>query len=695
METDCLSTVRMIRKCASGLLAMLMMACSGEESVGPTPETNPKDNGEVEFTIKNDGGSGSGSSSSPAEVSKGDTLNMTISQKSSYTDSDGSVFSCEPKATIELFAKVDTVYVEDRNLLTDVKGNPEVKTSQSGTSPIRNVTAQSFQIGNDQFINFDLAYEIYKYVNKANQTIEMPYVKVNQANLGGSGASEEPTARTETVPKITIKPLVQTRAVVTDTTWYEVNARFNLELESVNTKTDNKQTVEFSVTYIGAVTTKTELLDPVSELSSDVSIESGSSSTSSPFTVNLGEALNLVLKQTSSYTDAYGNKTTCEPAAKINLFAQTDTVFVSNKDELTATPKAGEAVFTPSGENPVLNTATQLFVIGKETVRLDMSYEAYTAEDVEKQKIAMPYLKLNPAAINAATISERATSKGATADTTYYEVKVPLSLEAESVNATTESRQMLEFVVTYLGAVVTQTEEPTLVKMEYRPGWTWEEAHHNLPLLYYAHVDRDRYYSNGEVVTDHFVDNGHPVESICELEPNQFFPGVKYVNNDKSSNDSIIYTELNIIRNDSVFISKHSTIVTDLSKLSYREIVEGYFGPQYGEWGKYVMSKSYSEQDGWFFQSIPYRKFYDIYYKETLAIRIGHQPRFYDQFLSIDGTKVTFLDYQPEHSWNLSVENISESQEYGPGKKIVYECKTKFLGRNFYIAAEETIYQRK
>ena len=53
--------------------------------------------------------------------------------------------------------------------------------------------------------------------------------------------------------------------------------------------------------------------------------------------------------------------------------------------------------------------------------------------------------------------------------------------------------------------------------MEYRPGWTWEEAHDNLPLLYYAHVDRDRYYSNGEVYTDHIVDYGHDAQVLAKV----------------------------------------------------------------------------------------------------------------------------------------------------------------------------------
>ena len=122
-----------------------MVGCSdNDEPVVPQPPTPDPDNGEVSFVIDNENGSGTGTTDSPAEVEKGETLNMVISQKSKYTDSDGSVFECEPKATIELFAKLDTVYVKDKNQLTSVQEKPEVTSSQSGTNPIRNAINQKF-----------------------------------------------------------------------------------------------------------------------------------------------------------------------------------------------------------------------------------------------------------------------------------------------------------------------------------------------------------------------------------------------------------------------------------------------------------------------------------------------------------------------------------------------------------------------
>ncbi len=510
---------RIAQRCAFVTMVMCVVSCGGEDDpIVPTPEPTPDpDNGEVSFVINNEGGSGSGSSSSPAEVSKGDTLNMVISQKSSYTDSDGSVFTCEPKATIELFAKMDTVYVKDKNLLTDVK-NPEVKTSQSGTSLVRNLTTQSFQIGEGQYINFDLAYEVYKHINKENQTIEMPYVKLNQARFGTSEAKEEPTARSETPPEITLKPIaVQTRATVIDTTMYEVNAKFSIDIESVNAKTDNKQTLTFSVTYIGVVETATETPDP----------------------------------------------------------------------------------------------------------------------------------------------------------------------------------------------------DPELVSIKYRPSWIWEEAHDNLPLLYYAEVFRDRHYSNGEVFTDRFVDNGHPVEMIgCIRGGND--GGYIGTNGDDYNNSlsgeyfmgggRIFYFGGSCIHGDSIKITTHSTEVDDLSLISTEN--GEYTGTEPGNWENYVTGKTYSDelnmtenktpyQTGWYFQGFAKDNILNINYNgiEILSVQIA--MRIYDQFLVIDGKQITFLDFKPKTTFTTTIEDISETATKGPAKVIKYECKTETLGRNFYNAAIDTIYQRK
>lgn len=708
---------RAVHMCMVAMMACVI-SCSSEDPIIPEPTPNPN-NGEVAFEISNEGGTGTGTSTSPAEVSKGDTLNMVISQKSSYTDSDGTVFECEPKATIELFAKLDTVYVEELSQLTNVQDKSEVQTSKEGQDPVVNGINQKFLIG-EQYVNFDLAYEVYNYRTVDGQTIEMPYVKLNQANFGSSGAAEasEPTARSETVVKsITVKPLPQTRASVSDTTWYEVNAIFNLDIECMNAKTENKQNLTFSVTYLGAVTREIDLSEPVKELSSTISVLSGTNNTSSPFLVNPREELSLLFKQNSTYTDTYGNKMSCEPEAKIKLFAQTDTIYAKEKEELEGTPVSQDFVFTASGENPILYSAVQLFELGSQNIQLEMSYEAYTAKDIENNEIEMPYLKQNATMPSAATVKELSTVTSSKADTTFYDVRVPIKLETINVGTEDENIQTIELVVSYIGAVVTLKEVPELVRVEYRTGYVWEEAHHNLPLLYYAKVYRDRYYSNGEVFTDEFVDNGHPADvKVCvdtqldDYPQNYPSEGVFEYDIDDGATDFITYQAGEVLENDSIRIVHCSATISGNPLEIQTRMMDGDRNNTPGEWDSYITSKLYDSsldiaknipsngtypssirQSGWYFQNLTYDNILSIILPNDIReIFISYvDVNQYDQYLVIDGRRIEFTDYYPERENTFSKENITG------GVKFTHECIVKFMGRNFYSSNVMEITQRK
>lgn len=708
---------RAVHMCMVAMMACVI-SCSSEDPIIPEPTPNPN-NGEVAFEISNEGGTGTGTSTSPAEVSKGDTLNMVISQKSSYTDSDGTVFECEPKATIELFAKLDTVYVEELSQLTNVQDKSEIQTSKEGQDPVVNGINQKFLIG-EQYVNFDLAYEVYNYRTVDGQTIEMPYVKLNQANFGSSGAAEasEPTARSETVVKsITVKPLPQTRASVSDTTWYEVNAIFNLDIECMNAKTENKQNLTFSVTYLGAVTREIDLSEPVKELSSTISVLSGTNNTSSPFLVNPREELSLLFKQNSTYTDTYGNKMSCEPEAKIKLFAQTDTIYAKEKEELEGTPVSQDFVFTASGENPILYSAVQLFELGSQNIQLEMSYEAYTAKDIENNEIEMPYLKQNATMPSAATVKELSTVTSSKADTTFYDVRVPIKLETINVGTEEENIQTIELVVSYIGAVVTLKEVPELVRVEYRTGYVWEEAHHNLPLLYYAKVYRDRYYSNGEVFTDEFVDNGHPADvKVCvdtqldDYPQNYPSEGVFEYDIDDGATDFITYQAGEVLENDSIRIVHCSATISGNPLEIQTRMMDGDRNNTPGEWDSYITSKLYdssldiaknipsngtypssTRQSGWYFQNLTYDNILSIILPNDIReIFISYvDVNQYDQYLVIDGRRIEFTDYYPKRENNFSKENIIG------GVKFTHECIVKFMGRNFYSSNVMEITQRK
>lgn len=676
------------------LAAFALVSCGDDNPASPDP-TPTDEKGEVSFEISTEGGTGSGTGTSPIEVAQGDTLGMTISQKSKYTDSEGTVFECEPKASICLFAELDTVYADKLEQLTAIQEKAEVQTSQEGQSPVTNRTLQKFQIGS-QSVQFDLSYETYTYAT-ADGNVEMPYAMPHEAVFGNAGASDEGERTRTVIRSISVKPLPKTRASVSDTTWYEVNAVFNLDVECMNTREASKQNLTFSVTYRGAVTTEIELSDPVKELSHTIQATGGTASTSSPFVANPGETMGLLFKQTSTYTDAYGNQLSCEPEARISLSAETDTLYVQAKEDLEGVPASQNFVFNPSGENPLLYSATQRFELGTQHLQLEMSYEIYTATDVENNEIEMPYLKQNATIPSAATVSELSTATGEMADTTFYEVRVPIKLETVYVGTADENVQTTEIVASYIGAIVTWKEEPELVRVEYRTGYVWEEAHHNLPLLYYAKVYRDRYYSNGEVFTDEFVDNGHMVGMGTFMSPD----GGSYAL-ENGANINLQFSHNNV--NDSINVYFYNIQVTSLDAVSANSGDDVIYS-EAGKWDEYLVSKLYEEnsfilatdipsnnqwetterQTGWYFKDIRGYRRYNFNYQGPTIMWDGcvvYQIDLvvYDQFLAIDGRLIDFLKYRPEYHYNFS------EQETESGLEHKFECSFEFMGRNFYAA---------
>ena len=533
----------------------------------------------------------------------------------------------------------------------------------------------------------------------------MPYAMPHEAVFGNADAAEGAGTRA-VVRNISIKPLPQTRASVSDTTWYEVNAVFNLDMECMNAKDAGKQNLTFSVTYRGAVTTEIELSDPVKALSHTIQATGGTASTSSPFVANPGETMGLLFKQTSTYTDAYGNQLSCEPEARISLSTETDTLYVQAKENLEGVPASQNFVFNPSGENPLLYSATQRFELGTQHLRLEMSYEIYTTTDVEGNEIEMPYLKQNATIPSAATVSELSTATGEMADTTFYEVRVPIKLETVYVGTADENVQTTEIVASYIGAIVTWKEEPELVKVEYRTGYVWEEAHDNLPLLYYAKVYRDRYYSNGEVFTDEFVDVGHPVESVSSIYPEE------ETSLDIENGEKIIFHPYRREEKDSISIVYSETEVPNLDLLTTDLSDDRYTTSPPGTWEDYLISKLYQNEfapidasfcqqswencdmaTGWYFKDIGYIRSIDVNYNGVslwLDIkRYNLKPEFYDQYLAIDGKRIDFLKYQPQHTYNFTVEDKGNSRIYK------YECWSKFMGKTFYLATVDTIYEKQ
>ncbi|MCH5312464.1 MAG: hypothetical protein J1E57_11015 [Prevotella sp.] len=338
------------------IVVPFICSCSGSDEI---EETVQELTGSVSFSIDMPGDGGEGTVSSPIVVGMGESLDMKIRQQNSYTATDGTVHTCEPVATIALHAESDTITARDLQELLRVGDTAGTNTSTSGSNPLRSSTHQTFTVGGQRIV-FDLSHEIFSITNSAGNAVEMPYLKVNPANFGNSSASE--TRSGAFVSGVSVRPVqadVTRAGTIVDSTKYEVEVRFNLDLEGVHTSSATRRNLVFAVSYIGIVEEVTQLYDPKSELT--FSWSRGTSAASSPFVWNIkgtDKSLVLTLNEKSEYTSMFGHTMSCSPKAQIALQAESDTVYVKLKDELEDKGTVSTPQVSQTGNNPVKNTAS-------------------------------------------------------------------------------------------------------------------------------------------------------------------------------------------------------------------------------------------------------------------------------------------------------------------------------------------------
>ena len=330
---------------AAFLMAGLMAGCSGDDpqpDVPDSPQEKPEpekpgdkpgtenpvpgdevisagDAGEMEYEI-----------GKPDVVEGAGDLQMSISQTSSYTDPDGTVFTCEPEARINVSVRLDTVYAKDFNELIELLEYVKPTCSENGEDPVTHSIDQQFRFG-DQTIDLDMDYEVYTYRNSLGQNIGMPYIELREADFGeGGGTSAGEIIR----PSVTIRRAEpSTRTIeVEDTAAYNVSVHFGVMAAPQNfAGAENKfERVEFEVQYIGMVP-HTDTY-PGAELSYRVEDGEGNALEGSEFTVAPGSSFTLNMVQNSSYTDQDG-AVSADPVASVTVTTP-DTLSIASADEL-------------------------------------------------------------------------------------------------------------------------------------------------------------------------------------------------------------------------------------------------------------------------------------------------------------------------------------------------------------------------
>lgn len=181
---------------------------------------------------------GSGTASDPYEVSGDAPLSVTLQAVSHYTDASGGQHTAKPTASVSLKAKNAANFVGELEALSTLIQTQDPTVTQTGDNPVVYHYRGSFAtLG--QVFDFETSYEVYKTENGD----EMPYLKFGEPKL----------------VKIEVRERARTRAVVNDTTYYDVTAKFELSVEGVNTKEKLNETLSFDVNYTGGVVTSTDV----------------------------------------------------------------------------------------------------------------------------------------------------------------------------------------------------------------------------------------------------------------------------------------------------------------------------------------------------------------------------------------------------------------------------------------------------
>lgn len=690
----------------AAFLVFNVSSCGSDDSdVTPavTPPGEGTAEGSVSFTI-----GGAAAAGAPVSMSKEAPLSLAISQKSTLTTTDGTVLSCEPAATVEGTVLSDTAFAKTLQELTAVSEKTETRTAGAGTGTVRTTTVQTFTIGG-QTVTFTRAYDVCTLTTPDGKSIEMPYVMPGTVKYGEAQKEEKTRAgvTVAAVAGIRLKPVEQTRGItVRDTTLFEVSVRFNMDIESVNTESDNRQTLEFDVGYIGAVEDVTELPDPSTDYSYAMNPPTGTESKSSPFVLGGKGTMTLAWSQQARYTwwspeDLTAKVISYEPKATVKLSAALDTVWVSEKSQLEKTAEPISNIAT-EGNLPTVTLAKQEIAFGGQTVTLEWDYESYDNVEVEGNTLAMPYLKLGEAKLISTSIQEIEGAHIPNKDTKIYEVTLTLSQELTGVNTPDEISQELQYVVKYIGV-----EEVELISVKYRKDWVWEDPHDNIPLTSRYIIYRDRTYSTGETFTDTFYSGLCGVEFDFDIYGSvdvlyEFLDGDKYYRHPYKDR---------WIKEDYLAEAYTRTGVTDISRVRVvhdREEYGGYNekpGEKLAHYTNMFSGEKFNPEvptDGWYFNDIGYISFFSTYYDPLIDDNINDwyirtyytMIRFYDRFRYLDGQIIDFYDEQM--TFNVSQKETAATMPDGSPARVLQFIETgKYLGKEFSYTLTDTIYQLK
>lgn len=646
----------------------------------------------------------------PAVVTADQPVNISFSQKSTYKDSNGYMVDCEPHASISMTVSEEAVHAKSfTELLAMTESKEDIGTM--GNAPQSHGLVQTFKIGG-QTVNFTTKYEIYSYKNDAGKVKELPYVKVNPARFGEAdttvieyGGPHEVTP----VSAVRIRPVKNTRGSMFIEDTYEVTASFNLDVETFDGKSTNRQTYAFEAVYTATVERIFEYPDPSTTFDYSFNATGTSPSTESPYVIRKGEYVQVEWQGRSTHTwydtDVMGLRLfSDESFARADISSTLDTISTYTFSKI-------EDMIPTVIEEPVVNIeggivkGTQRFKVGKEedgqqVISVNWSFEQGISVSTNYGEVAMPYVTIsNPEFVGVKTrqLEKDELPEGVKG----YEVTTRLRQTFSTVDAAEQSSQVVEYEVKHY-----IVQDIVLRQVSYRKDWEWIGSTDSTALAFYPVVYRDRTYSNSEVFTDTFIGSPHIVGFTSALGP------VEYTTHGGALG-TVLYEQAEYDNQDFSFSSNIRVGVVSVSNLSAGIVYDGYHTSFPGTWDAYKLEHQYTaaqqvpkegieivgdyepypKANGWYVFEPEYLRRLLVYYANTNDILdLSLYARFADTYLVIDDFKFNYLDGRNPIKFDYRVEDASYNGYIA--KRYIHEGSTTFFDKEFKVSAEALFYPR-
>lgn len=261
---------------------------------------------------------GAGTAASPYMTVSAAPLGVSLQAECHYTDARGEQHHFAPKATLSLTARRTMAVAADAEALGTQIQTADGTLTTEGTAPAVHTYRQTLATSGAEGQQFDveLRYEAYT----AADGTALPYLQLSEPRLVGIEVKERSATRLTTT--------------VYDTVRYDVTARFEVDVEAVNTTDALSQTLTLAMHYEGGVVNAQEVEVELvkTEYRKDMIVYDGHD--------NLGMGAQAVVYRDRYYSDGSIHTDSLKEKVQMTLYASN----IDNSPRGTLIADAGDGI---------------------------------------------------------------------------------------------------------------------------------------------------------------------------------------------------------------------------------------------------------------------------------------------------------------------------------------------------------------